>query len=167
MAGPRVELDDDGMPVFIEPISADALRLIKPTSEQGLGDLYQYLDIYEASDLNSRRKAAASFLEGFGIQPGSVGYKTELRRLAEGTGSQTLTVAHARRVAQSIETVTALGGDMGKTCIRVADGPDPCPGCEELNGTEGTYAELVGAGLDPPNGCYGSSNCMCILVPIN
>ena len=167
MAGPRVELDDQGKPVFIETVSADELRRIKPTDVDALADLYNYLDVYSLDNLNERRKFEEQYLARFNLTPDNPRYADALAQLASESNSQRVMVAQARRAAQVTETNTMLGGETAKKCVYINDGPDPCDNCLALNGLEKTYAEFANDGELPGDRCLGGDNCLCILVPIN
>jgi hypothetical protein len=132
-----------------------------------LGRLYQYLDVYGVDDLNAKRKFQEQYLGRFNITPDNPRYKDALAQLSSESNSKRVTVAHARRTAQSVETNMALGGSVNKTCIYVNDGPDPCDNCLALNGEEKTYAQFANDGELPGDRCLGGDNCLCLLVPIN
>jgi hypothetical protein len=122
---------------------------------------------YGLEDPVQRRLASMEHLAGFGLTPDNPGYQNALDLLAQSAGGETANVAMARRTAQRTETIVALGGDTTKTCVYINDGPDPCPACLDLSGTTEPYPWFVANNAEPGDQCYGSSNCMCILQPIN
>jgi hypothetical protein len=115
----------------------------------------------------ARMEANQAHLAGFGITPGTPGYDRALDALVDAGSGRTATVAFARRVATQTETLKQVNGNPQVEMVRIADGPDPCPACQDLDGESGTYAWFQDNDLLPPAQCYGSSNCMCQMQKIN
>jgi hypothetical protein len=167
MPGPRVEFDADGFPVFIDTVTADELRKLLPSNPADFETVHNYLRVYGLDDPSDLANFQQQYLSRFNITSDSPQYEAALRQLSEEAQSRRVAVAQSRRAAQTAETIQALGGEMGKVCIYVNDGPDPCDNCLELGGEEKTYREFVQDGELPGDRCLGGDNCLCILIPIN
>jgi len=165
-ARPRVELDDEGRPKFIDTISADNLRLIKPTGDD-IDRVHKFRQVYGLEDHTQMRKFEEQYLQRFNLTPGNPRYAAALAQLANESNSQRVAVAQARRTAQRVETIEALEGNMQKNCIYVNDGPEPCDNCLALSGEEKPYSEFIANNEAPGDQCLGGDNCMCLLVPIS
>ena len=163
---PRIELDENGNPVFIDVIPDDALRLIKPTGDD-IDKVHEYRQVYGLEDPQAMRQFEQQYLQRFNLTPDNPRYMAALEQLANESNSKKVAVAQARRTAQRVETITALDGYMGGTCVYVNDGPDPCDNCLALSGEEKPYIEFVANHELPGDQCFGGDLCMCVIVPIN
>ena len=166
MAGPRIDLDENGFPVFIDVVPDDALRLIKPTGDD-IDLIHDYQRVYGLEDPNTIAKFEQQYLQRFDLDPTNPRYADALAALATESNSKRVAVAQARRVAQQTETIQALRGKIDRVCVYVNDGPDPCDNCLALSGEEKPYSEFISASEAPGDQCLGGDNCMCRLVPIN
>jgi hypothetical protein len=165
MAGPRIDIDENGQPIFIDVVDADTLRLIKPTGED-IDKVYQFRQVYGLEDPTQLRQFEQQYLQRFNLTPDNERYQAALQQLRDESNSQRVAVAQARRTSQRTETLDALDGQLTKNCIYVNDGPDPCDNCLSLSGEEKPYAEFIQNNEAPGDQCLGGDNCMCILVPI-
>ena len=163
---PRVELDSRGFPIFIEAPDADFVRLLKPTNPTDMAVIHNMLAVYGLENPTSIANAQLSYLARFNVTPDSPNFKTALEQLSTEANANRVLTAQARRISQSVETITAVNGNINQKFVYINDGDDPCDNCLELNGEEGTYAELANQGKLPADRCLGGDNCLCILVPI-
>ena len=166
MAGPRIDLDANGFPVFIDVVPDDALRLIKPTGDD-IDLIHDYRRIYGLEDPKVVKDFQQQYLQRFDLDPSNPRYADALAELATESNSKKVAVAQARRVAQQTETIQALRGNIGGTCVYITDGPEPCERCLALSGLEKPYNQMIADGEAPGDQCLGGDNCMCIPVPIN
>jgi hypothetical protein len=170
---PRVDLDADGNPIFIDALPEDFLRTLLPSSPADVSAVNDYRLLYGLDDPSALRKFETQYLNRFGITPtnpdGTVNpnYQNALKQLSTESNSKRVAVAQARRSAQVTETLQASDGNLNQSAVYINDGPDPCENCLELNGEEMTIAQFKATNTEPGDRCLGGDNCLCILVPIN
>lgn len=162
-----VELGPDGRPVFIKPITADDLRGFSPSNPEDVAKLNQVLIATGVSNPSEIRRQSTKYLERWNYEPGTEAYERALDKLISDTGSKKVLLGQARRAAERAELLTLTKGNVRQQCVRVPEGPDPCPACLELIGETGTIGELAANNSLPGDQCYGGDLCMCRIIPIN
>jgi len=167
MQPPRVELDRDGYPIYVQPVTLDWIAGFKPSNPDDVAVVSQYLTDAGISDPWSMMQAQVKYLERFGITSESPDFSAQLQRLAEESYSSRVAIATGRRVAQQQEFLSATDGQVGQICVYLNEGPDPCPACLELSGEMHPYSWFVMNGARPGDRCYGGGNCLCALIPVD
>jgi len=164
--GPRIELDAQGNPIFIEVIPSEVLRLIKPTDLEALEQLHKFRAVYGLEDPNVLRQFETQYLARFDITTSNPRYLEALEQLGTESNQQRVLVAQARRTAQRAELIEATGGDFSTNVIYVND-DDPCDPCESLNGLEGPLSQFEANNEMPGDVCLGGDNCRCRFIVAN
>ena len=90
-ARPRIELDENGQPVFIDVISDDALRLIKPTGDQ-IDQVHEFMQVYGLEDPPELRQFEQQYLQRFNLTPDNPRYAQALAQLSTESNSQRVAV---------------------------------------------------------------------------
>jgi hypothetical protein len=163
---PRVQLDENGFPIFIEPLNIDDLLRMRPSNTDDIAAIFEYKALYGLESPEQIRRAQIKYLERFNITSDSPQFAQQMEQLSTEANSNRVMVATARRVAEQQQTNAALGGRVDVVCVYVNEGPDPCDACLVLNGEEAPYSWFVSTSSRPGDQCYGGDNCLCTLIPI-
>ena len=161
---PLLERGSNNIPNVVPILSAGDLRSLRSAN---VNEHMQLLGQY--GFINTPEKLVemnSSFLSRYNIMPGDPRYQAELQRLLD-SGSGRVLLEQAQRVSERFETISSLNGDMTQNCMYLAEGDGPCAECEELNGIEGSYAELLRTDRIPGARCLGGDACRCAIVPID
>ena len=110
MKPPRVQLDDAGRPIYVEPVTLDWIAWFLPSRSEDVLVVSRYLTSAGISDPWSEMQARVKFLERFGITSEAPDFTAQMARLSEESYSAKVAVATARRTAQEQEFLTATGG---------------------------------------------------------
>ncbi len=163
---PNVKLEN-GVPVFIKPLTTDDLSGFDPNNKLDIAKLNDILASRGLGDPRQLRGAAAEFLQRHNIQPGDPQWDIEMERLTNGAASRRVALGEARRAAEREQAIRAARGNMNQNFVRVAEGDDPCEECEPLNGEEGTLEELGKDNMLPGDRCLGGNACLCVLIAVD
>ena len=164
---PNVKLDDNGIPVFIQPLSQKDLAGFSATNPAHVAIMDQLLVSRGLGDARYMRKATTKYLERFNILSDDARYEAEMDRLIETAAGNRVVLGEARRIAEREQTIAAARGNMLQNFVRVAEGDDPCAECEPLNGEEGTLPQLAADNMMPGDRCLGGNLCQCVLIAID
>jgi hypothetical protein len=161
-----VIIDEEGKPVFVKPLTTDALSGFSGTNPDHVALMNEYLNSAGMSDPVKLRQAQSKYLERFNITPDDPRYEAEMERLAE-NGTRFM-LGEARRVAERQQTMHEINGDLTQNVVYIAeDDENTCDECPELNGEEGPYIQLARNNMLPGDRCEGGNNCRCIIVAVN
>ena len=161
---PRVELDEDGFPIFVEPLPLSVIKQLDPFEDAAL--ISDYMTLYGGDTPNQIRLRVQKQIADIPFDSNSEQWEAQLERIGGAVASKNGALAAARRTAERMSTSHESGGNTGAEAVYVTE-DEPCPACDALGGIQQTIAEFEANAQRPGDQCYQGDLCRCDLVVVN